>query len=408
MKRVTILAIVTGGLSVSCVALLISLILVVTNDSCTPAAGICNIYCDGRDAQMAIEVRSPVNVTLFGRVISLTISDRDNMAFGSINNGDPGDEIWLDRSFDGGVSANDGSLLGVAAIPSVSRDTVTKMFNIDKLTDYGNVAHGAVRVCGKANNHPNIACTEWARSTINSESPIDAAITALMQFYDIRGLWKTTGWWNSANALTSLIDYIRYTGRSTYEFAIETTFEKNKNAEYGNFTNYYIDDTLWWGLAWVLAYDVTGDGKYLEMAKIDADYSYQYRDNICGGGLWWSAERGYKNAIVNELFIKLTAALHNRIDGDTEYLRQALEIWTWFRASGMINSNNLINDGLTSDCRNNGQITWSYNQGVILGGLVELFKATEDQNYITEARAIADSVLSSPQLAPDGVLFDYG
>lgn len=410
MQRVSILSIATGILSVACVALLVALIVVVTDSSCSPEAPqICYIHCDGRDAQLAAGgVRDPVNVTLFGRMIKLSISDADNMAFASISDGDPGDAVWLDRSFDGGVSVGDGSLLGAAEILSGFRETNTKMFNIDKPTDYGNVALGAMRACGKANDRPDIACTSWARSTVNAENAIDAAATALMQFYDIRGLWKTTGWWNSANALTALIDYMKYAGRDTYQYVIDTTFEKNKYAEDGNFTNYYIDDTLWWGLAWILAYDVTGNEKYLDMAKIDADYSYRYTDTVCGGGLWWSAERGYKNAIVNELFIKLAAALHNRIDSDTEYLRQAVEVWTWFRSSGMINGNNLINDGLGSDCVNNGQMTWSYNQGVILGGLVELFKATGDQNYITEARAIADAVLSSPQLSPDGVLFDYG
>lgn len=40
----------------------------------------------------------------------------------------------------------------------------------------------------------------------------------------------------------------------------------------------------------------------------------------------------------------------------------------------MINEQNLVNDGLTEDgsCRNNGQMEWRYNQGVVLGvgGLV--------------------------------------
>jgi hypothetical protein len=39
----------------------------------------------------------------------------------------------------------------------------------------------------------------------------------------------------------------------------------------------------------------------------------------------------------------------------------------------MINSHNNINDGLSLKiCENNGHTVWSYNQGVILGGLVEL------------------------------------
>ena len=42
----------------------------------------------------------------------------------------------------------------------------------------------------------------------------------------------------------------------------------------------------------------------------------------------------------------------------------------------MLNSQWLFNDGLTSACVNNNSTTWTYNQGVILGGLVNLYEIT--------------------------------
>ena len=57
----------------------------------------------------------------------------------------------------------------------------------------------------------------------------------------------------------------------------------------------------------------------------------------------------------------------------------------------MINSGSLINDGLTSNCVNNGETTWTYNQGVILGGLTELYKATGNSNYLSEAEKLANA-----------------
>ena len=85
----------------------------------------------------------------------------------------------------------------------------------------------------------------------------------------------------------------------------------------------------------------------------------------------------------------------------------------------MINSKHLINDGLTNDtCQNNGETIWSYNQGVILGGLTELSKATNDQSYITTAKQIADAAIANltdsngilhdvcePDCGPDGSQF---
>lgn len=228
-------------------------------------------------------------------------------------------------------------------------------------------------------------------------------IEGLQAWYNVEnGLWDTTGWWNAANALTVLVEYMLYSGTSDYLDVAATTFERNAA---DRFLNHYYDDEGWWGLAWVRAYDLTGEMSYLEMAKtIFADMTAGW-DSVCGGGLWWNKERQYKNAIPNELFLQLAARLHNHTPGDTEYLDWAQKTWGWFRQSGMINDHNLINDGLNDQCQNNGGITWTYNQGVILGGLVALYQATGDDTLLEQAQAIADAVLASSILADeDGIL----
>lgn len=238
---------------------------------------------------------------------------------------------------------------------------------------------------------------------VEQQDRADAAADALMGFYnESTGLWDTTGWWNSANAMTALIDYSDRTGSTEHLAAIGNTFDKNGG---NDFTNEYLDDTGWWGLAWVRAYDLTGEQRYLDMARRTADYMESYRDDHCGGGVWWRTDKTYKNAVTNELFIKLSAALHNRIPGDTEYLRRAVANWEWFRDSGMINGEHLINDGLdNSTCQNNGSTTWTYNQGIILGALTELSQATGDPALLDRARQLADASTGSTYLNPGGIL----
>ena len=44
---------------------------------------------------------------------------------------------------------------------------------------------------------------------------------------------------------------------------------------------------------------------------------------------------------------------------------------------------------------NNGGTTWTYNQGVILGGLAALHELTGDRGYLRQGEAIADAALRS-------------
>ena len=61
-----------------------------------------------------------------------------------------------------------------------------------------------------------------------------------------------------------------------------------------------------------------------------------------------------------------------------------------------------VNDGITLACQNNGATTWTYNQGVILGGLAALSEITGDRDYLTQGEAIAAAALRG--LAPGGIL----
>ncbi|MFC1413009.1 glycoside hydrolase family 76 protein [Streptacidiphilus sp. N1-12] len=387
-------------------ALLITLSFAVAEGTSAAAASICNKYCDGRDPALSPGDRVPVSTVLFSRSITLHLDDADAMGWGSITNGSPGDEVWLDRSFDGGRSWASGSKLGDTVIPAGSAGWRTGMYNVD---DWNNNGVGALRACGKAGDRPDIACTAWARSTWNAGDRRTAAATAEMEFYDYgTGLFDTTGWWNSANALHAVIDNIQVTGMGSYSYAIARTYDLNVNAGAGQFRNNYVDDTGWWGLTWVAAYDRTGDSRYLNTARADADYMATLWDGTCGGGVWWSTAKTTKNAIPNSLYIELNAALHNRIPGDTAYLQRAQADWSWFQAVGLVNSSHLVNDGTSlSTCRNDGSTVWSYNQGALLGGLTELYRATNNAALLTTARQIADASTTSALLnTSDGILRD--
>lgn len=256
-----------------------------------------------------------------------------------------------------------------------------------------------------------VACAQSPAGT--PEQRLDQGMASLMRHYDAAsGMWSTEGWWNDANSV-SVVAEAASLEPGKYENVLAGTLKNGQTVHVGghaihpDFINKFYDDEGWWALAWIKAYDVTKEQKYLKAANVLFEDMTGGWDSTCGGGVWWSKDRKYKNAIPNELFLSVAAKLANRTEGKAreKYLEWAKREWAWFDASGMINGESLINDGLTSDCRNNKRTTWTYNQGVILGGLADLSQAEKNLQLLSRANAIALAAIT--KLTDDnGVLHD--
>jgi len=209
------------------------------------------------------------------------------------------------------------------------------------------------------------------------------------------GVYDTTGWWQSANALNAVIDYTRRSKDTQYAWIISNSFTMagpTQNIPRGTFLTGSYDDEAWWALAWINAYDYTQQLQYLNMGITIFNHIAASWDNTCNGGVWWSDKKTYKNAITNELFFEVAIQLYTRTN-DEQWLTWAKKEWAWFEGSGMINKQWLINDGL-DNCVNNGQTTWTYNQGVLLGGLADLAKITKNNTLLTIGNNIANATFS--------------
>ena len=229
------------------------------------------------------------------------------------------------------------------------------------------------------------------------------AVAALQRRYGTGG-YRATRSWQSANALDATIDYMQVSGSPDFLADLNETFRAHHGRD--NFLNGYYDDEGWWALTWINAYDLTRNGAYLSQAKgIFADMTGGW-DGTCGGGIWWSKARHYKNAIGNELFLQVAVALHDRVPGDTFYANWAQREWAWFQASGMITGGHLVIDGLAACRPDLSSPTWTYNQGVLIGGLVALARMTASQAPLAAAERIAHAVMGSQALSPRGILRD--
>jgi hypothetical protein len=111
----------------------------------------------------------------------------------------------------------------------------------------------------------------------------NAGINQMQTWYDAAtGLWDEA-WWPSANVITMLADFQEHFPsivQPTTHFVFPNTLAKAPSYNgYTGFINGFYDDELWWVLAWIKVFDVTGESQYLDIAK------NSWGESPCGG-LW--------------------------------------------------------------------------------------------------------------------------
>ena len=165
------------------------------------------------------------------------------------------------------------------------------------------------------------------------------------------------------------------------------------------------DDLNFWTSTWRVAYAYTGNTTYAKAAT-NLLYNYVLKDSSwlvdsaapdaiwrgtgpgvpCLGGALWDKDAGYINAISNQwlLYNLADAGSLDGVVARSDARAWAAEVWDWVASSPMINDQHLFNDGLNPmpavagvACANNEQQVWTYNQGVVLGGLAELAATAE-------------------------------
>lgn len=223
------------------------------------------------------------------------------------------------------------------------------------------------------------------------------------------GLWQDL-WWNSGATLATIGDLAllddRFKATASDVFSEILVAAKAHNG--GTFLNDFYDDEGWWAMGWIKAYDVTKEKKYLEAAQDIFEDMLTGQGAKCGG-IWWSKEHLYNAAISNQLFLAVAASLANRVKGDRRrYQKIAQKQVDWLLVSGMINDNGTFNDGLdVSNCKLTGPV-YSYNQGVILGGLVEMHQLTGKKKYLRNAHDIAMGAIKQLANPNNGILTERG
>ncbi|KAK4241827.1 hypothetical protein C8A03DRAFT_29994 [Achaetomium macrosporum] len=176
----------------------------------------------------------------------------------------------------------------------------------------------------------------------------------------------------------------------------------------------------WYGSRWIPA--------FAHRARIFWELAAKGWDTeLCGGGMVWNPRlMPYKNAITNQLFISASIGMYLHFPGDANpspflttsldsgphrnrrhtpwqphdpvFARAAQEAHKWLASSNMTNAQGLYADGFhisanTTRCDARDEMVYTYNQGVILSGLLGLFRATGREAYLHEGHTLIENVI---------------
>ncbi|KAK3899234.1 hypothetical protein C8A05DRAFT_18303 [Staphylotrichum tortipilum] len=180
----------------------------------------------------------------------------------------------------------------------------------------------------------------------------------------------------------------------------------------------------WYGSRWIPA--------FAHRARIFWELAAKGWDTtLCGGGMLWNPRlMPYKNAVTNQLFISASISMYLHFPGDANaspfrtnatldqpppartvdwrahdpiFGRAAQEAHRWLAASNMTNPQGLYADGFhisghpagsnNTKCDTRDEMVYTYNQGVILSGLLGLFQATGREVYLREGHALVQNVI---------------
>ena len=194
-------------------------------------------------------------------------------------------------------------------------------------------------------------------------------------------------WWQ-AHAVDTLTDGYLRTGDDRYKEKLAAIFQGLPERNAGVYPNDYYDDMEWMALAWLRAFEATGDEAYKETALLLWQEIQGGWNEEMGGGIAWRREQlDYKNTPANAPAVILAARLY-RLLGDPGDLEWAERIYRWQKETLVDPESGLVWDGINrlGDGRVDKDWRFTYGQGVYIGAGVELYRATQDEAYLADAR----------------------
>jgi Glycosyl hydrolase family 76 len=246
------------------------------------------------------------------------------------------------------------------------------------------------------------------------------------------GLWgghTRPNWWQSALALQTIIRYLERTDNVNprYQRIIERIYHLNVykplSTAKRDFANEFMDDTAWWGMAWLEAsryeleyrHDRADATRFLAVAEYDARYILA-APRQCGGIVW--ALRRAPDMVTSAEFVALAAKLsiyraapgvfHNA-QLAAQWANDGRYVLRWLTRSGMVDLHmGYVLDRINGGCHKYVGGPLTYTEGEMSDALTQMGIALHYPFYFRLASRFIRYVLNYKSgLISHGVLQEH-
>jgi len=154
--------------------------------------------------------------------------------------------------------------------------------------------------------------------------------------------------------------------------------------------NVYFDDSAWWGLSFIDAYQATHLPRYITYAGRALRFIVIGGwDSKQGGGIWWDTFHHHKTIEPLAAAVLIGVRLYEIQPRDTFALNSAIKLLDWANAHSFNKARGLYQRNATDPT------VMDYAQGLMATANWELCKTLKKQAYCTKARQIANASLKA-------------
>ena len=220
-------------------------------------------------------------------------------------------------------------------------------------------------------------------------------------FFLVLQIWNGyDGFWQNGAVLETMVNFLAYTGNTSrrYNSVIQNGLRDLYSLleAYGPYPSF--DDMAWYGLSYARIYEVINNDQFLQTSEDIFNWCWKLgwdKTGTCGGGVWFDTNYESKQTITNAQLLQLAAKLY-RLTNNTSYKTKMNQIYEYVIKNGLINMTSYkVSDGATVNCTPDDIYGPTYNAGVMLGGLAEMYKVTNITGYYELGYKLANGIFDN-------------